>query len=91
LWLIKIARLLCGWNINNLADANPELVADFDKILKTWQAETNDHFEDPDQPDLKEMIAGKRAGLRKWYKDNGLSENPANEKVLDLGRKKLGL
>ncbi|MGC9355524.1 MAG: hypothetical protein ACP5D9_16870, partial [Mariniphaga sp.] len=59
--------------------------------LETWQEETNDNFEDPDQSDLEEMIAGKRAGLKKWYIDNGLSENPSNEEVLDLWRKKLGL
>jgi hypothetical protein len=37
------------------------------------------------------MIAGKRAGLRKWYLDNGLSDNPSNEEVLNLWKKKLGL
>jgi uncharacterized sulfatase len=79
------------FQLKNLADANPELVTNFDKILETWQAETNDHFEDPDQSDLEEMIAGKRAGLRKWYKDNGLSDNPSNEEVLNLWKKKLGL
>jgi N-sulfoglucosamine sulfohydrolase len=79
------------FQLNNLAETNPELVADFSKMLEKWQAETNDHFDDPDQPDLEEMIAGKRAGLRKWYLDNGLSENPSNEEVLNLWKKKLDL
>lgn len=71
----------------NLADSNPELINKFKIILEKWQAETNDHFEDPDHYDLEDMIAGKRAGLKKWYKDNELSENPSNEEVLDLWRK----
>jgi N-sulfoglucosamine sulfohydrolase len=79
------------FQLNNLAIAFPELVADFDKILETWQTETDDSFEDPDQPELQDMIAIKREELRKWYINNELSENPSNEEVLDLWRKKLGL
>lgn len=80
-----------SFQLYNLADSNPELINKFKIILEKWQAETNDRFEDPDQSDLEDMIAGKRADLKKWYKDNELSENPSNEEVLDLWREKLGL
>ena len=79
------------FQLDNLADSSPEIVDEFNKMLEKWQAETNDHFEDPDQPDLENMIAEKREGLKKWYQNSGLSENPSNEDVLNLWKKRLDL
>jgi N-sulfoglucosamine sulfohydrolase len=77
------------YQLNNLADSDPMKVAEFEGILHNWQKATNDHFEDPDQPDLEAMIADKRLGLKKWYLNNGLSENPTDEEVLDVWHQKL--
>jgi N-sulfoglucosamine sulfohydrolase len=79
------------YQLYNIANSNPELVSDFIKILKKWQDDTNDIYEDPDTPDLENMIAKKRKGLKDWYVNNGFSENPTNEEVLAMWRNKLGL
>lgn len=67
------------FQLDNLADARPEVVAEFKNILGTWQAKTNNHYEDLDLLDLENMISQKRKGLGKWYLNNGgLSRNPSN-------------
>lgn len=77
------------FQLDNLAGSMPELVAEFDSILTTWQLSTNDFFEDPDQADIKEMISEKRAWLERWYLGNGLTANPTDEEVLDVWYRRL--
>jgi len=79
------------FQLNNIAEFNSEIVINFNNVLKEWQKETTDNFDDPDRNDLEEMIAGKRNGLKEWYLRNGLSENPSNKEVVDYWRKKLGI
>jgi N-sulfoglucosamine sulfohydrolase len=77
------------FQVNNLADSDPTRVKKFDEILINWQKTTNDTFDDPDQHDLESMIADKKAGLVKWYLNNGLPENPTDEDVLNFWHNRL--
>ncbi len=73
--------------VYNIADSHPELVAELEKILEDWRKQVNDCFEDPDLPDLVEMIASKRKGIDRWNEQQGLPPNPSDEEVLQAWHK----
>jgi len=54
------------FQLNNIVEFNSEIVINFNNVLKEWQKETNDNFDDPDRNDLEKMIDGKRNGLKEW-------------------------
>ncbi len=68
----------------NIADQNPELVAEFDKKLTEWQKITNDTFPDPDLKNLPKKMRGKQEWLNGWFEKNDLPVGASDEELLEF-------
>ncbi len=73
--------------VRNLAEKYPEKVQEFEAILEKWREDTQDCFEDPDLPDLVNMLADKRKAVVRWNEQAGLDANASEEEVLEAWRK----
>ncbi|MCC5928643.1 MAG: sulfatase [Cyclobacteriaceae bacterium] len=73
--------------VNNLAEKHPEKVQEFEAMLEKWRHNTHDYFEDPDLPDLVNMLASKRKAVDQWNQRAGLDINASDEEVLEAWRK----
>ena len=69
------------YQLNNIAETEPEVLQEMQKVLSEWQTVTNDTLSDPDIVDLSKKLKGKSDWLKSWYDENGLSYD-ANWKEL---------